>query len=60
MTSKPPWRSGFDRLERAAGAPLERLVQTRSFGKTATPSPRVPCGPADQMAPMLRRQGSLD
>jgi len=42
MTSKTPWRSGFDRLERAAGAPLGRFVQTRSFGKTATLCPRVP------------------
>ena len=30
MTSKPLWRSGCDRLERAVGAPLERFVQTRS------------------------------
>ncbi len=30
MTSKPLWGSGFDRLERAAGAPLERFAQTRS------------------------------
>ena len=36
MTSKTLWRSGFDRLERAAGAPLGRFVQTRSFGKTVT------------------------
>lgn len=36
MTSKPLWRSGSDRLERAAGAPLERFAQTRSSGKTVT------------------------
>ena len=41
MTGKPLWRSGFDRLERGVGAPLERFVQTASFAKAATTLVRV-------------------
>jgi hypothetical protein len=36
VTGKPLWKSGFDRLERAVGAPLERFVQTSTFAKTGS------------------------
>lgn len=36
MTGKPLWKSGFDRLERVVGVPLERFVQTTTFAKTAS------------------------
>jgi hypothetical protein len=41
VTGKPLWRSGFDRLERGVGAPLERFVQTTSFARAATTLLRV-------------------
>ena len=36
MTGKPLWKSGFDRLERVVGVPLERFVQTTTFAKTGS------------------------
>ncbi len=33
---KPLWKSGFDRLERLVGVPLERFVQTTTFARTGS------------------------
>jgi hypothetical protein len=36
VKGKPLWKSGFDRLERVVGGPLERFVQTATFAKTGS------------------------
>ncbi len=41
MAGKPLWRAGYDRVERAAAPPLERLVASPAFAEAVTAAMRL-------------------